>query len=207
MSARAGEEQARFLVMISGGGRTLENLVERIDAGDLPATISLVVASRECSGAERARRRGLETIIEPGVLSEQRLQRLADDAGAHWIVLAGYVHYVRIPTAYRHRVVNIHPALLPAFGGKGMFGRRVHHAVLEAGCKVSGCTVHLCDERYDAGPIIAQRCCPVLEDDTSDSLAERVFELEKQVYPEALRLLIGGKVSVEGGRARVEKQP
>jgi len=99
--------------------------------------------------------------------------------------------------------VNIHPALLPAFGGRGMFGAHVHRAVLDAGCKVSGCTVHFCDDAYDRGPIIAQRCCPVLDDDTPDSLASRVFEVESDLYPETIARLIEGDVRVDGRRVRI----
>jgi folate-dependent phosphoribosylglycinamide formyltransferase PurN len=100
-------------------------------------------------------------------------------------------------------VLNIHPALLPSFGGKGMFGRRVHQAVLDHGCKVSGCTVHFVDGTYDTGPIVLQRTCPALDDDTPESLALRVFEQEKIAYPEAIRLFQQGRLKVEGRRVRI----
>lgn len=101
--------------------------------------------------------------------------------------------------------MNIHPALLPSFGGKGMWGHHVHEAVLAAGCKVSGCTVHFCTNEYDEGPIIIQRCCPVKEGDTPDSLAERVFEQECIAYPEAIKLFAEGKPAVENGIVKIRE--
>ncbi len=189
--------------MLSGAGRTLANLLACADRGTLRARVALVVASRQCAGAELARQRGLPTIVEPGDLSAARLEAIARDAGASWVVLAGYLRRLGIPSSLADRVVNIHPALLPSFGGAGMFGLRVHRAVIEAGCKVSGCTVHLCDQEYDRGPIVAQAACPVLDDDTPETLAARVFDLECRTYPDALELLLAGRVRVEGRRARV----
>jgi len=198
-------EAPRLAVMVSGTGRTLVNLAERIDAGDLNAQIALVIASRECPGADFARERGFTTVVERGVIPQERLEELLSGAGVSWAALAGYVRKVEIPETYRNRIANIHPALLPSFGGEGMYGARVHRAVLDAGCKVSGCTVHLCDERYDAGPIVAQRCCSVLEGDTAETLAARVFELEREVYPEALSMLMSGRAKVEDGRVVIRE--
>ena len=99
--------------------------------------------------------------------------------------------------------MNIHPALLPSFGGKGMYGHHVHEAVLAHGCKVSGCTVHFVDNTYDTGPIIVQRTCPVLEGDTPDTLAARVFEQEKLAYPEAIRLFAAGRLQLDGQRVNI----
>ena len=201
----AQPEPARLAVMLSGGGRTLMNLLDVIERGELPATVELVVASRECAGAERARDRGLDVRVIPGEIPADRLAQLLHEANADWVVLAGYLKYVHIPAAYRGRggwggwggrVVNIHPALLPDFGGPGMFGERVHRAVLDAGATESGCTVHFCDDRYDHGRIILQKRCPVLAGDTPRTLAARVFALECAAYPEALQLLIAGRVSV-----------
>ena len=171
------------------------NLADAIDRGDLPATISLVVASKQCAGAERARQRGLPTRVVPGVVPRDTLAALLDEHRIDWAVLAGYLKIVQIPDAYRGRIVNIHPALLPDFGGPGMYGDRVHAAVLASGATHSGCTVHLCDDEYDRGPILLQRTCPVLAGDNVHTLATRVFEEEKRAYPEALRLLIQGEQS------------
>lgn len=189
--------------MISGGGRTLENLASHIEQGRLSAEIGLVIASSACPGAERARKRGLPTLVVPGVIEPGSLARMLSDHGAAWIALAGYLKLLQIPPGFDGRAVNIHPALLPSFGGPGMYGRRVHAAVLEAGCRVSGCTVHLCDDAYDRGPILAQRACEVLDDDTPESLGARVFALECELYPRVIQSILTGRVSIEGRRARI----
>jgi len=194
---------ARLAVFLSGSGRSLVNLQERIAANRLRAEIALVVASKECLGAERARGLGIPTRVMSGNLPIDTVELVLNDAGINWVVLAGYIRLFPIPRAYSGRVVNIHPALLPSFGGHGMYGHHVHEAVIAAGCRVSGCTVHLCDEQYDRGPILVQRTCPVRDDDTPDSLAARVFEQECEAYPEALELLIAGRVKIEGRRARI----
>src|SRR5439155_8230922 len=121
-------------------------------------------------------------------------------AGADLVCMAGFLQLVRVPDDFRLRVLNIHPALIPAFSGKGFYGHRVHEAALEAGVKVSGCTVHFADNEYDHGPIILQRVVPVLDDDTPDALAARVFEQECEAYPEAIRLFAEGRLRVEGRR-------
>jgi phosphoribosylglycinamide formyltransferase-1 len=129
--------------------------------------------------------------------------RFVHQVEADLVCLAGFLSLLRIPDHYAHQVINIHPALLPAFGGKGMYGRRVHQAVLDAGCKVSGCTVHFADQTYDTGPIIAQRTCPVHDDDTSESLAARVFEQECIAYPHAISLIAAGRVHIHGRVTRI----
>ncbi|MBL8759569.1 MAG: phosphoribosylglycinamide formyltransferase [Phycisphaerae bacterium] len=191
---------APLAVLLSGSGRTLDNLRAAIDRGDLPARVALVIASRECLGAEKARAAGIPTFVVPGAIPAHELGRLVRAHGvspepspstpAGWIVLAGYLKLVNIPPGFDGRVVNIHPALLPKFGGPGMHGRHVHQAVLAAGERESGCTVHLCDARFDTGPIVLQRRCPVLPSDTPDTLAARVFEQECIAFPEALVRLI-----------------
>ena len=186
-------EPPRLCVMVSGGGRTLLTIADEIDAGRLRATIALVIASRECRGVERAGARGFETVVVPGEIEAETLGAMLGARAIDWVVLAGYLRYVHVPPRYRGRIVNIHPALLPAFGGKGMYGERVHAAVLASGATESGCTVHLVDEEYDHGPIVLQARCPVLPGDSVKTLAKRVFELERKAYPEALRRLLGGE--------------
>lgn len=181
---------ARLAVMLSGSGRTLLNLLDAITRGELPATIALVIASRQCPGADHARNAGIDTLIIPGDIPANQLEALLDQYRIDWVVLAGYLRKVSIPPPYAGRVVNIHPALLPHFGGPGMYGHHVHQAVLASGAHESGCTVHLCDDVYDHGPIVLQRRCPVLQGDTVETLASRVFALECEAYPEALRNLI-----------------
>ncbi len=195
--------RARLCVMLSGSGRTLMNLLDVIERGELDAEIALVIASRQCPGEERARQRGLTTIIEKGntesgAIAMHRLDALLAEHSVTLIALAGYLKLVHYPPRFEGRVVNIHPALLPRFGGPGMFGERVHAAVLAAGVRESGCTVHLCDNRYDTGPIILQRSCPVLGGDTPETLAARVFKQECIAYPKALQLLIDQGVPVDG---------
>ncbi len=192
--ARAMPRPARLGVLISGGGRTLCTIHDAVRRGQLHASIELVIASRPCRGVQRARERGLPAMIEPGRIPRKRLGALLRDAGIDLVALGGYLQLVEIPEGYEQRVVNIHPALLPRFGGPGFYGDRVHRAVLESGSRISGCTVHLCDEQYDHGPIVLQRTCPVLPGDTVETLGARVFALEKQAYVSALQLLVGSGV-------------
>jgi phosphoribosylglycinamide formyltransferase-1 len=199
-------------VLLSGSGTTLQNLIDKIDAGLLPARIVQVVSSRaDAYGVERARRAGLPVEVvsrrdfaDRDAFSE-RTFGLCRAAGAQFVVLGGYLQLLRIPEDYRLRVLNIHPALLPAFGGKGMYGRHVHEAVLEYGAKVSGCTVHFVDDQYDHGPIVAQRAVEVRDDDTPETLAARVFEVECELYPAVIRALIEGKITVSGRTVRWTK--
>jgi phosphoribosylglycinamide formyltransferase-1 len=200
----------KLAVFISGSGTTLQNLVDRIADHSLDAQIVAVVASREdIRGVERARDANLPLhIVESRkYFSVEEFSRDVFErcraAGAELICLGGWLCLLDIPADYRNRILNIHPALLPSFGGKGMYGRRVHQAVLDHGSKVSGCTVHFVDATYDTGPIVLQRTCPVLDDDTPETLAHRVFDEEKIVYPEAIRLFHQGRLSVEGRRVRI----
>ncbi|HZN69348.1 MAG TPA: phosphoribosylglycinamide formyltransferase [Tepidisphaeraceae bacterium] len=200
----------KLAVLLSGSGTTLQNLVEVIGRGELDARVEVVVGSRPgLKGMERASAAGLRnTVVERAGFPScaefsRRVFSICDEVKPDLVVLAGWLCLLELPDRYAGRVMNIHPALLPSFGGKGMYGRRVHEAVLAHGCKVSGCTVHFVDNTYDTGPIILQRVCAVLEDDTPDSLARRVFEEEKVAYPEAIRLYQRGRLRVEGRRVRV----
>jgi phosphoribosylglycinamide formyltransferase-1 len=196
-------------VLISGGGTTLQNLVERITDGSLPARIVQVISSKAgVRGIERARSAGLpiEVVERKAFPSREAFSERAFDlcraAGARLVCLAGYLQLLRIPTDYQLKVINIHPALLPAFGGKGMYGHHVHEAALAHGVKVSGCTVHFVDNQYDHGPIIAQRTVEVHDADTPDTLAARVFAAECELYPAVIRDLIGGRLRLEGRTVR-----
>ena len=187
-------EPARLAVLLSGSGRTLENLLAHIDSGDLPAAIPLVIASRECPGAEKARAAGIKTHVHAGPLDREWLDGLCREHEIDLIVLAGYLKLVPITDYTRDRIVNIHPALLPSFGGKGMHGAAVHRAVIEAAGRgevaESGCTVHFADEQYDTGSTIVQLRCPLDPNDTPEQLAKRVFALECEAFPRAIRMLI-----------------
>ncbi|HTW95674.1 MAG TPA: formyltransferase family protein, partial [Tepidisphaeraceae bacterium] len=140
---------------------------------------------------------------QAGAFSEAIFSRI-EASGAELVCLAGWLSLLKIPMKWSGRVMNIHPALLPSFGGAGMYGKKVHQAVLDHGCKVSGCTVHFVDEAYDAGPIILQRVCPVMEGDTAETLAHRVFEEEKIAYPEAIQLYQEGRLVIEGRVVRIK---
>src|SRR5688572_4166558 len=202
----------KLAVLVSGGGTTLQNLLDVIAAGQLDAEVRVVIGSRPgIKGLQRAadakvmnfvvERAGFESLES----FSAQVFKLIDDAETDLVALGGWLSLLKIPEKYAGRVINIHPALLPSFGGKGMFGRRVHEAVLNHGCKVSGCTVHFVDDSYDNGPIILQRTCPVLDNDTPETLAARVFEEERIAYPEAIRLVQQGRLKVEGRRVRVEE--
>jgi phosphoribosylglycinamide formyltransferase-1 len=198
----------RLAALISGGGTTLQNLIDRIAAGRLAAEIAGVVSSRaDAHGVERARKAHLPmTVVERRSADfAERVWSAARSFNPDLVCFAGWLHLLPIPADFRHRVLNIHPALLPAYGGKGMYGRRVHEAVLASGAKVSGCTVHFADDTYDTGPILVQKCVPVMEGDDPVSLAARVFEAECQAYPEAIELLAQGRVSIEGNRVVITK--
>ncbi|MBL6721304.1 MAG: phosphoribosylglycinamide formyltransferase [Planctomycetes bacterium] len=186
-------------VLVSGSGRHLENLAALCASGELDAELALLICDRAGVGAlERAERLGLPLLhLDP----ERRLtpEAFAEEAfaamrarGVQTVVLAGFLRFLVVPPDFRGRVLNIHPSLLPAFGGKGFYGHRVHQAVLDRGCQVSGCTVHLVDEVFDNGPILLQRWCPVEPGDDADRLAQRVFELELEAYPAALRGFLAG---------------
>jgi formyltetrahydrofolate-dependent phosphoribosylglycinamide formyltransferase len=182
----------RLAILLSGSGRTLENLLEWIAAGRLGATVEVVIASRgDVRGVEVAQRAGLPTRVLPqGTHStaewSAEIFAACRAAKADLVVMAGFLKLVQIPADFAGRVINIHPALLPAFGGKGFHGMHVHRAVLARGCTVSGCTVHLVDNEYDHGRIILQKTVPVLPDDTPESLAARVFAVECQALPQAI---------------------
>ncbi len=200
----------RLAVFLSGSGTTLQNLLERIAAGRLKARIVQVMSSRaDAFGLERARQAGIPaSVVERKTCASReefsaKLFGPCREAGAQIVCLAGFLQLVAIPDDFTGRVLNIHPALIPSFCGKGFHGRHVHEAVLAAGVKVTGCTVHFADNEYDHGPIILQRTCPVLDDDTPESLAARVFEQECEAYPEAIRLLGEGRLRVEGRRVRL----
>lgn len=199
-------EPIRLAVLISGGGTTLQNLIDRIGDGRLAARIAGVVSSRaDVRGVERAQQAGLGVVV-----SDRRRPEAVWDAvrqfGPDLVCLAGWLHLLPIPADFRHRVLNIHPALLPAFGGKGMYGRHVHEAVLAYGARVSGCTVHFADDTYDTGPILVQKCVPVLDGDDPDTLAARVFAAECEAYPEAIRLMAEGRIRIDGRRAVISSR-
>jgi len=209
----------KLAILLSGGGTTLKNIVDRISKGSLYAQAVCVIASHE-SARDKALRKVLD--IDVKLLARRDHQtdgefdvsgysgavfQMIRESGAELVCLCGFLTQLVIPDDFAGRVINIHPALLPSFGGHGMYGHHVHEAVLAAGCKVSGCTVHYADQTYDTGPIIVQMTCPVEEDDDVDSLAARVFELECHAYPQAIQLIGQGHVQVVDGRTYITPTP
>ena len=193
----------RLVVCISGGGTTLQNLIDRIADGRLVAKIVAVIASNpDAFGIQRARRAGIpvQIVERAGGGHSERLFATIREYDPDFVCLAGWLNLIRIPADYAQRVLNVHPSLLPAFGGKGMYGHRVHEAVLAYGAKVSGCTVHFADDTYDTGPILVQRAVPVHDSDTPEQLAKRVFAAECEAYPEAIQKLAEKKWHVIGRR-------
>jgi phosphoribosylglycinamide formyltransferase 1 len=197
-------------VLISGGGTTLRNLIDRVRDGTLPAEIRLVISSNQ-------RARGLEYAAEaniPALIVEKKKAASAEafsqaifgpcrDALVQYVVMGGFLKHVLIPPDFENRVVNIHPGLIPAFCGHGMYGLAVHQAVLEYGAKLTGCTVHFVDNEYDHGPIILQRPVEVRDDDTAQTLQSRVLEAECEALPLALTMLATSKVAVSGRRVTI----
>lgn len=200
----------RLAVLLSGGGTTLQNFLDHIQAGRLRAEVVLVGASRaDAFGLERARRAGVPAVVVERKACASRAEfsaRLFDacrQARADLVCLAGFLQLIEVPADFLGRVMNVHPALIPAFCGQGYYGHHVHEAVLAYGAKVSGCTVHFADNEYDRGPIILQRAVEVSDADTPATLAARVFEQECVAYPEAVRLFAAGRLRIDGRVVRV----
>jgi phosphoribosylglycinamide formyltransferase-1 len=197
-------------VTLSGTGRTLANLLDRIRAGELAVAVRCVIGSKPGL-------RGLDVATAAAIPAHVVQRRDYPDteafSAAVWetisaydvrlVAHAGFLQKLLVPPGWEGRVLNIHPSLLPAFGGQGMYGHHVHEAVLAHGCKVSGCTIHICDNAYDTGPIVAQRCVPVHDDDTPDTLAARVFAAECDLYPAVIRAFAEGRVQQRGRRVTI----
>jgi len=204
-----GGRVINLAVLISGGGRTLQNIIDHIEAGKLSARVVVVISSNpDAYGLVRAQEHGIDNFcVDRKKYSLDEFNRKINEILARYdvdlICLAGFMHLFKYDKKYEGKIMNIHPALIPAFCGKGFYGERVHKAVLESGVKVTGCTVHFVDEQYDHGPIILQETVPVLDDDTVETLAARVFEKECQLYPRAIQLFAEGRLKVEGRRVKI----
>lgn len=188
----------RTAVLASGTGRSLLNLLERERAGGLPTETALVIGSKPgIKALEYAEQFDVpHQVVEPGAITAA-----LDEADIDLVVMAGYLKRWPIPDHYVGKTINIHPSLLPLFGGKGMYGHHVHEAVIASGMRVSGCTVHFVTENYDEGPIIGQRAVPVEWGDDADALARRVFEQECALLPECVAAVGSGQVQLRDGRA------
>ena len=189
-------ETVRIGALASGGGRTVINIAHACARGEIPAMVAVCVVTRADAGAvDRCRAHGIPVAVvapEPAETFDDRVDAALLAHDVNFVCLAGYLRRFRVD-AWHGRALNIHPALLPDFGGQGMYGDRVHRAVLEAGSTVSGCTVHWVDGAYDTGKHVVQRRCPVHPGDSAEALAARVFAEECIAYPEALRQVLGGR--------------
>lgn len=200
----------RLAVLLSGSGTSLENLLEHIERGEVPARVAVVIASRESAfGLERARRRGIPALAVPRRRHPEvkefndRIHEALDAHDVDLVLLLGFLSPFELRGRYEGRTINVHPALVPAFSGQGFYGRRVHEAVLESGVRITGATVHFADPDYDRGPIILQEAVAVRDDDTPETLAERVQAVERRLVPEAVLLFAQGRLSIEGRRVRI----
>ncbi len=203
-------EKLRVAVLLSGSGTTLQNLIDLQASGQLPIEIVKVISSRnDAYGLKRAQRAGIAT----AVLRRKDYDSTEQYSGAVWaeiipseaqlVVFAGFMVQIFVPESFENRVMNVHPALLPDFGGQGMYGHYVHDAVLAQGCRKSGATVHFVNNEYDSGPIICQQAVEVFETDTPDSLAEKIQTAEREIYPQAIKYFAEGRLSVNGNEVRI----
>ena len=202
----------KIVAMVSGGGTNLQAIFDAIDRGEIDAEVTLVISSaRKAYALERARARGIPTLALPmkAFATPEECQaarhRALVEAQPDLIVLAGYLGILGAETirAFPGRILNIHPALIPSFCGKGMYGHHVHEAALEYGVKVSGATVHFVSEDIDAGPIVFQGSVPVEEGDTPDTPAARILPVEHTLLPEAVRLFCQDRIVIDGRRVKI----
>ncbi|MCF7958061.1 MAG: phosphoribosylglycinamide formyltransferase [Phycisphaerae bacterium] len=208
---KTNQRKLRLAILLSGGGRTMVNIADCIKRGELNAEIVTVISSRQTvAGVQRANELGLiPQIIRKKDIPDidafsQHIVEVLDNANVDLVCQCGWLCLWKIPEQYKNKVMNIHPGLLPDFGGQGMYGHHVHEAVLKEKRLISGCTVHFVNDNYDAGPVILQRACPVVEDDTPESLAARVFEQECKAYPEAIRLFAEDRLGMVEGKVVIK---
>ena len=200
-------------ILISGSGTTLQNLIDKINDKTLNANIQIVISSApDTYGIKRAEQNNIPVAMiqrkgfdNPEIFSNTIINEI-EKYSVDLIILAGFLHLFKIPDKYTGKVMNIHPGLIPSFCGKGYYGHHVHEAVIESGVKVSGCTVHFVDNEYDCGPIIIQRVVQVHEDDSPETLAQRVFKEECIAYPEAINLFAERRLKIEERKVRILNQ-
>jgi phosphoribosylglycinamide formyltransferase-1 len=201
--------KVRIAVLASGGGTNLQTLIDAVEKGDINGEITAVISDNENAYAlERARKHGIKAIyINRKQLAEKLIIEL-QKLDIELVVLAGFLSILdrKLVKAYEGRIINIHPSLIPSFCGKGFYGERVHKAALEYGVKVSGATVHFVDEGTDSGPIIFQEAVPVYFEDTSETLAARVLQVEHRLLPAAVGLFCEGRLRIEGRKVKILKE-
>ena len=204
-------KRLRVGVLASGGGTNLQAIIDSCERGEIDGDVVVVISNvHDAFALERARKHGVDAFCFPheGLSREQHEADIIECLVQHQVNLVCLAGYLRMLTPlmidkYAGRVINTHPALLPSFGGVGMHGLRVHKAVLDHGCKVSGCTIHVVTAEVDGGPILLQKAVPVLEDDTPETLQGRILKEEQKLYPRAVQLFAQGKVKIDGRRARI----
>ncbi|MGL6193868.1 MAG: phosphoribosylglycinamide formyltransferase [Thermoguttaceae bacterium] len=206
-------QKLKLAVLISGTGRTLHNIIKLSNEGKLSAEVSVVISSTpNAKGLQYAEKEGIPINIIEKKDYETRDEfskavfDVCRELKVNYVIMGGYVKLLEIPADFHNRVLNIHPSLVPAFSGKGYYGSLVHEAVLQYGAKLSGCTVHFVDNKYDEGPVIMQRSVDVHENDTPASLNDRIFEQECIAYPEAIQLLAEGRITVDGRRVKIKNK-
>lgn len=214
MNSQDKKSPYQIAVLISGAGTTLRNLIERKKQESFSPVIALVVSSKsDAAGLEIARTAGIPTFVASlrQFQTERQFSESIFDqcrtAEVNLVVLAGFLKRLVIPDDFLNRVINIHPSLIPSFSGAGFYGKKVHQAVLDFGCKVSGCTVHIVDEHFDHGPIIAQQAVAVAPDDTAETLAARVFAEECRLYPDVINRIASEGMEVVNRNVRFGKKP
>ncbi len=204
----------RIAVFASGSGTNLEAILQAIESGTLQdVNVTAVISNKASAKAlDRAASRGIATaVLNPGSFADETayvaaLNEVFVKQDVNFVTLAGYLKKIPLPVVrqFQDRMLNIHPSLLPAFGGKGMYGSKIHQAALDRGVRWTGVTVHFVDEAYDTGPIMLQRTVPVYQTDTVESLAARVLAVEHQIFPEALRLVAEGRVTVHDRKVSID---
>ena len=201
--------KVRIAVLVSGGGTNLQTLIDAADKGDIKGEIAAVISDNENAYAlERARKHGIKAIYINRKQLAERLMAELQKLNIELVVLAGFLSILdrEFVKAYEGRIINIHPSLIPSFCGKGFYGERVHKAALEYGVKVSGATVHFVDEGTDSGPIIFQEAVPVYFEDTSETLAARVLQVEHKLLPAAVGLFCEGRLRIEERKVKILKE-
>ncbi len=204
----------KIAVFISGGGTNLQALIDAINNNYIKEGYIEIVFSnkKDAYGLERAIKSGIKTMfLDPKEFQsreeyDEYLSGKMNSMNIDLICLAGYMRILteKFLDKFKGKIMNIHPALLPSFGGPGMYGLNVHKAVIESGVKITGCTVHFVDKGVDTGPIIIQKCVPVDDNDTPETLQKKVLEYEHKAYPEAVKLFTEGKLKIEGKIVRIK---
>ena len=207
MNHDAPPMRARLGILLGGSGSTYANLAACCAAGTLPAEIAVVIGHKPgLGGLAKAQAHGHPAVVAADAAA---VTAALSAHAAQWVAMCGWIRYWDPPPPFAGRTVNVHPSLLPSFGGQGMYGAKVHAAVLAHGCRISGCTVHLVQGGYDTGPILAQAAVPVAVDDTPETLAARVQAAERELYPRALAALLAGcwHDTPHGRRLNLDQRP